>query len=389
MRHLTSSTCTTITGKRGSTYGDALDTLAARAPPRGRGRPTNTVIRARRRDERLRSNLLREMRQHAAKQSGCSEDHLPTTKTPRSNVATPRSIAGTPHTSTAATPRSTASTPLAARGTRKGATERLSAVKKAMPEKKGMTDRKNRIPGPEPTLGKRKVGRPYGSKTRQLSLPFGSRPRPGRGEMERKDVMEKNVKDQQVNGQTKEPRLEGAEMEDVTKYDKLNEINERLSAQVHDLETQLERETSRALELEEAVGLGITIGDGLGEAELSRLQRRNDELETATKAWEHEREALFAEKEAASRGFLCQIREAEQKMEDQKERLGWLGGVDGEDIACKLERVGELEAMVEAKDGEIVRLKKAMEEQLSTVKRMFVTNKNLQAKVYALRRNRE
>lgn len=152
---------------------------------------------------------------------------------------------------------------------------------------------------------------------------------------------------------------------------------------------KLEKETSRALELEEALGLDINAGSH-STAEYDKLAAKLAETERdlEERASElNEREDQVREKDAAIRGFMAQIKSLEAELLASKSAVGHsrgLGGPSEEYLEAHLSRVTELEAAVEEKNETIENLQRLVDRHGSVLKNALKANRGMQQKIYSM-----
>lgn len=146
----------------------------------------------------------------------------------------------------------------------------------------------------------------------------------------------------------------------------------QLRNELRTTEEMLRLETSRAGELEEALELGIK-HNGLNNSEhedmVNSLADRDRELQQR----QHEiaeKDEIIREKNAATRGYVEQIRELEQS------HRGKLG--------MELERIKELEKVIAEREVTIRRLQTTAERYETGLKSVVKANRDLQKRVYSL-----
>lgn len=171
--------------------------------------------------------------------------------------------------------------------------------------------------------------------------------------------------------------------------------NEALRKKVIKLSKRLEAECDRALELEAAFDKVPKAEELASQADFDKMRQKVGELEVDAAERENERareaeerEALIAEKEAASRGFLIQISGLDDRVSEKQSRICYLTAeADHTDAAISnaLKQIVVLESLVEEKDNEIRCLRKTIEEHAATLQQLSMTNSILQSKAHALK----
>lgn len=173
-----------------------------------------------------------------------------------------------------------------------------------------------------------------------------------------KVTLEKNENASEHEGDAQHDKM--SEM--VAQMQSLQAENEELRNKVSDLEEKLESESCRAHELDEALKVCVKPDEIATQKEYERMSGRVAELEEDAEERENERtyeadrfEALMAEKQAASRGFLTRIKELEDEIAKIREK-----STQDEELAKQeairhqLSRVAELERTIEKKDAELI-----------------------------------
>lgn len=163
-------------------------------------------------------------------------------------------------------------------------------------------------------------------------------------------------------------------------------VIEALRAELDLTKEKLDREASRAQELDEALGLPSK-GDGNDLFKYDEMCNRISELESKVVEQQQqlsERDDTLREKEAAMKGFLEQIKSFESRFEKGESRPTMDNGVRGNDngIYTSVERLVELEADLENKTIEMQKLQTLVEAQQKTLRNVLIANKNLQQKIY-------
>lgn len=146
----------------------------------------------------------------------------------------------------------------------------------------------------------------------------------------------------------------------------------RLRSKLRKTEEMLRLETSRAAELEEALGLGAQNNEPTNsehERLVNSLTERDRELLQREREVA-ERDEIIREKNAAMRGYVEQIRELEQSQEG-KHSVG-------------LEKVRELEEVIAEREVTISRLQTTAKKYETGLKSVVKTNRDMQKKVYSL-----
>lgn len=247
-------------------------------------------------------------------------------------------------------------------------------------------------------VGKKRRGRPPGSVNKGLKRTNAAKIEEERETMldgeDGEEVVEKRVGRKRRSAKapsgvgakrvTRSAGQSGADGEEVEDDGMPGDLNGcyveigRLKHKLRVTEEMLRSEATRAVELEEALGLDIQI-DAPSGAEFERMKSRVAEMESEIRARDkdlEEKEDVIREKNAAMRGFAEQVRELERKVEKSgAERAG------GEQEAG---RVAQLEAVLREKEATIGRLRTTAERYEAGLKSVAMANRDLQKKVYSL-----
>lgn len=135
-----------------------------------------------------------------------------------------------------------------------------------------------------------------------------------------------------------------------------------LRGEMAQMQDKLDKESSRALELEEALGLGINM-QGPSASEVAKMSTKLIELEAQVAERDQqlsERDDRLREKAAAMKGFLYQIKRLEAQVSAASVAMGGASGAGSASGALQaaMWRAAELEGVLSERDAELEGLRK-------------------------------